>query len=50
MELNTHSLLFSLDLFVKKTKGYRSSKIIVYLIGGSGVILFSFKKIIKIQQ
>lgn len=44
IELNTHLLLFAFDLFVKKMKGYYSSKIIVYLIGDSGVILFSFIK------
>lgn len=42
MELNTHLLLFASDLFLKKIKGYHSSKTMVCLIGVSGVTLFSF--------
>lgn len=41
MELNTYLLLFSSGYFVKKMKGYSSSKIIVNLIAHSDVIRLS---------
>lgn len=44
MELNIYLLLFSSGYFVKKMKGYRSSKIIVNLIAHRDVIRLSFLK------
>lgn len=41
MELNIYLLLFSSGYFVKKMKGYRSSKIIVNLIAHRDVIRLS---------